>query len=190
MFNIAVFVSGSGSNLQAMIDKQDTLKSKICCIISNKKDAYALIRAKNHNIPSFVVTKKGKAGEQAIIEILEQFDINLIVLAGYLRILSSELINKYRGRIINIHPSLLPKYGGAGFYGLNVHKAVIENNEKISGATVHFVEEGIDTGKIILQKQLEIEEGETPESLQIKILTNIEHNLLVDSIKLLERETL
>lgn len=190
MFNIAVFVSGSGTNLQAMIDQQNRYKSKICCVISNTKNAYALTRAKNHNIPSFIVSKKGAAGEEEIIDILESFDINLIVLAGYLRILGPTLINKYKGQIINIHPSLLPKYGGAGFYGHFVHSAVLDNHEKFSGATVHFVEEGIDTGKIILQRSLKIATDETPESLQARILADIEHYLLVDSILILEGEKL
>ncbi len=186
---LGVLISGSGSNLQAIIDAMaHTISSKVVCVISNKEDAYGLERAKNHNIPTYVVTEKGEIGEQQIIEYLKQSEVDLVVLAGYLRIISTDLLEAYKGKIINIHPSLLPKYGGKGYYGLNVHKAVIENQEKFSGATVHYVEEGIDTGEIIMQKQLNVLEEDTPETLQQRILHEIEHPLIVEAIKFLESE--
>ncbi|OOB78044.1 MAG: phosphoribosylglycinamide formyltransferase [Epulopiscium sp. Nuni2H_MBin003] len=181
---IAVLASGSGSNLQAIIDA----KLDVCAVISNKVNAYALTRANNSNIPNYVVDKKGVAGEVEIINILKQYDIELVVLAGYLKILGETILTEYKGRIINIHPSLLPKYGGKGCYGIHVHEQVIANKEAKSGATVHFVEAGIDTGKIILQRMLDVSIDDTPSTLQQKILNQIEHSLLVDSIKLLESE--
>ncbi len=185
MLNIGVLVSGSGSNLQAIIDA-DNLESKIVCVISSNPDAYALTRAQTHNIQGYTVSTKGEEGEQEIIEHLKYHNVDLVVLAGYLRILGHDLLKQYNGRIINIHPSLLPKFGGKGYYGLNVHKAVIENKEKKSGATVHYVEDGIDTGAIILQRELDVKPDDTPETLAQRILHDIEHPLLVDAIKLLE----
>ncbi len=185
---LGVLISGSGSNLQAIIDAtiSQTISSKVVCVISNKEDAFGLTRAEKHGIPTFVVSQKGEAGEQEVINHLQANKVDLVVLAGYLRIIGKDLLEVYKGRIINIHPSLLPKYGGKGYYGLNVHKAVIANNEMTSGATVHYVEEGIDTGETILQRQLDVLENDTPESLQQRILNEIEHPLLVEAIKLLE----
>ncbi len=187
MLNIGVLVSGSGSNLQAIIDA-DNISSKVVCVISSNPEAYALSRAKTHNIPNYTVATKGSAGELEIINHLQHHNVDLVVLAGYMRILGPELINQYQGRIINIHPSLLPKFGGPGYYGLKVHTAVIDNKEKKSGATVHYVVDEVDAGEIILQRELDVEQNDTPETLAQRILHEIEHPLLVDAIRLLENK--
>jgi phosphoribosylglycinamide formyltransferase-1 len=175
---IAVLISGGGTNLQSIIDNVENgvINGEIKLVISNKSNAYGLERAKEHNIPAFFIEKENRNGK--ILEMLDVENIDLVILAGYLKILSSEIIKKYNKRIINIHPSLIPKYCGKGYYGEKVHKAVIENKEKYSGATVHFVDEGIDTGKILMQEKLEINENDDYKSLAKKIL-KIEHKILV-----------
>lgn len=179
---IAVFVSGGGTNLQSLLDaEQDKFfQSKICLVISNKEGAYGLQRAKNYNVPAFVLSS-----EKEILDKLSEYNIDMIVLAGYLKILGSGLLREYSDKIINIHPSLLPKYGGKGMYGLNVHKAVFENKEKESGATVHFVNETVDGGKILLQESISIEGASSPEEIQ-KIVLNVEHRILKEAILKLE----
>lgn len=187
---LAVLVSGSGTNLQSVIDaiQSGTLKSQIVCVISNKETAYGLERARRHHIPAYFIDPKEASYNEKLLERLQKEKVDLVVLAGYLKIVDPNLIKAYPHRIINIHPSLLPKFGGKGFYGLYVHRAVIEAGEKESGATVHFVDEGVDTGEIILQKRLKVAEDDTPERLQTRILEQIEHTLLVEAIQKLEQE--
>ena len=185
---MAVLVSGGGTNLQSVIDavEDGTLDSQIVCVISNKEAAYGLERARKHNIPAYFINSKEAGYDEKLLKRLQEEQVDLVVLAGYLKILSPDLIKAYNRRIINIHPSLLPKFGGKGFYGLHVHEAVIAAGEKESGATVHFVDEGVDTGEIIVQKKLAVEAGDTPETLQARILDQIEHKILVEAIKKLE----
>lgn len=185
---IGVLVSGGGTNLQSVIDAVEagTLKSQIACVISNKEAAYGLERARKHQIPAYFINPKEEGYDEKLLTLLKDEQVDLVVLAGYLRILNKVLIEAYRGRIINIHPSLLPKFGGKGFYGLHVHEAVIAAGEKESGATVHYVDTGVDTGKVILQRKLEIMPEDTPESLQKRILEQIEHRILVEAIQSIE----
>lgn len=185
MVKIGVLVSGGGTNLQALIDaeKSGIIKSgKISLVISNKKDAYALTRAENNNIKTATVIKKEypntAAFENAIINLLEKNGIQLIILAGFMCILSADFTKKYENRIINVHPSLIPSFCGAGFYGLHVHEAALAYGVKVTGATVHFVNEIPDGGKIIAQKAVNIEEGDTPEVLQRRVMENAEWIIL------------
>lgn len=181
--SIAVFVSGGGTNLQALIDagKRGAFSGKISAVISNNSQAYALIRAANENIPTFHVSNKTHPDPvpftECLLGILRAHSVNLIVLAGYMKLLPPEVVRAYRSRIINIHPALLPKYGGRGMYGLNVHKAVLDSGDTISGATVHFVNEGYDLGPIIIQRTVPVRAGDTPESLAARVL-EIEHKIL------------
>ncbi|NWO25264.1 phosphoribosylglycinamide formyltransferase [Peptostreptococcaceae bacterium oral taxon 081] len=181
LFNIAVMVSGSGSNLQAIIDNVNLgyIKANIELVISSKQDVYALKRAKENNIKSVVL----KDDVKKMLEVLEENDIDLIVLAGYLSIVDKKIIERYENRIINIHPSLIPKYCGKGYYGIKVHKQVIRNKEKVSGATVHYVDNGIDTGEIIIQEHLQVNEDDTAQTLQKRIL-EIEHKILPKAINI------
>lgn len=185
---MAVLVSGGGTNLQSVIDAVEagTLSSEIVCVISNKESAYGLERARKHNIPAYFINPKEEGYDEKLLAKLEEEKVDLVVLAGYLKIVAPSLISAYKHRIINIHPSLLPKFGGKGFYGLHVHEAVVAAGEKESGATVHYVDEGVDTGEIILQRKLAVEADDTPESLQARILEQIEHKILVEAIKKLE----
>lgn len=185
---MAVLVSGGGTNLQSVIDAVEAgaLSSQIVCVISNKETAYGLERARRHNIPAYFINPKEEGFDEKLLARLKEDEIDLVVLAGYIKILSSDLIKAYKHRIINIHPSLLPKFGGKGFYGIHVHEAVLAAREKESGATVHYVDEGVDTGEIILQRKVVVEEGDTPESLQARILEQIEHKILVEAIKKIE----
>lgn len=183
--NIAVFVSGGGTNLQALIDAQASgvIKSgKIAVVISSRGDAYALERAKAVGIATRIVSKKELGSqerfEEKIISCLEEFDIDLIVLAGFMSILSENFTKKYPERIINVHPSLIPSFCGKGFYGLRVHEAALGYGVKVTGATVHFVNEIPDGGRIIMQKAVEIEEGDTPETLQRRVMENAEWKIL------------
>lgn len=185
---IGVLVSGGGTNLQSVIDAVEAgaLKSQIVCVISNKEAAYGLERARKHQIPAYFINPKEEGYDEKLMTLLKDEQVDLVVLAGYLKILNQDLIEAYRERIINIHPSLLPKFGGKGFYGLHVHEAVIAAGEKESGATVHYVDAGVDTGKVILQRKLEIMPEDTPESLQKRILEQIEHRILVEAIQSIE----
>lgn len=186
MFKIAVLVSGNGTNLQAIIDHYlNNPDIKISLVISNKKDAYALKRASLANIPTMVISKKDFPNQSD--EILKQVkanNIDLIVLAGYLSILSGSIINEYKNKIINIHPSLIPSFCGPGMYGHHVHEAVIKSGVRYSGCTVHFVNGGVDSGPIILQQAVDVFYTDTPDSIAAKILV-YEHKLLVKAIDLI-----
>lgn len=191
MLNVTVMVSGGGTNLQAIIDKIEdgTVKNaKLVGVISNKPDAYALERAKNHGIPGFCISPKDFEGDgfsKALLDKLSELKTDLVVLAGYLVIVPENVVNAYAGRIINIHPSLIPAFCGDGFYGLRVHKAVLERGCKVSGATVHFVDSGTDTGPIIFQKAVEVKDGDTPETLQRRIMEEAEWELLPKAIDMI-----
>ena len=181
MVNIAVFVSGGGTNLQSIIDAclEKKINGQIKLVISNRKKAYGLERARLAGIKA-VWTKD----EDEIMSLLEEEQIDLIVLAGYLAIVSEKLINKYQNKIINIHPSLIPSFCGPGYYGIHVHEEVYKRGVKVSGATVHFVSTVVDGGPIILQQAIYITDCKSPEEIQEKILNNIEHNLLVKAVQL------
>lgn len=183
--NIAVLVSGGGTNLQALIDaqKRGIIKDgKIALVISNKEGVYALERAKQNGIKSIVITKNAcgsqQAFERAIKDALKENQIDLIVLAGFLAILSEDFTKDYPERIINVHPSLIPAFCGKGFYGLKVHEAALEKGVKVTGATVHFVNEIPDGGKIIMQKAVKIRSNDTPETLQRRVMEQAEWNIL------------
>jgi len=195
MLNVAVFVSGGGTNLQAIIDSVENgtiTNVQLKTVISNKKDAYALERAKNHGIDSCCISPKDyetrDAFAQALVDEMERQRIDLIVLAGYLVIVPQLLIEKYRNRIINIHPSLIPSFCGMGYYGLKVHEGVLARGNKVTGATVHFVDEGADTGPIILQKAVEVKEGDTPEILQRRVMEEAEWKILPQAIDLIAHD--
>lgn len=188
--NITVLVSGGGTNLQSVIDNIENGfldKAQIVQIISSNKNAFALERAKKHGIPGICIDKEEWPGEKErskmILQKLREADTELIVLAGYMSILDPELIETYRNRILNIHPSLIPKFCGKGFYGKRVHRAVLENGDLESGATVHFVDEGVDTGKIILQGKVPVEPSDTEDTLAARVLT-VEHRILPQAIKM------
>ena len=176
---VAVLVSGGGTNLQALIDKEksgELAESKIVRVIASKDTAYALQRAADAGIESSVAKT-----QEEVLRQLEECGAELVVLAGYMSVLAPEVIEKFRNRIINIHPSLIPKYCGKGFYGMRVHRAVIEAGEKESGATVHFVDEGVDTVKIILQETVPVMEGDSPEDLAARVLET-EHRILAEGL--------
>ena len=181
MVKIAVFVSGGGTNLQSLIDaiNDGYMNAEIALVISNKENAYGLERARKANIKAEYIKD-----QSLILTRLKEEGIDLIVLAGYLAIISDELINEYKNRIINIHPSLIPSFSGPGYYGLRVHKKVLERGVKVSGATVHFVSSEVDGGPIILQRAIDISDCKTPEEIQEKILINIEHKILKEAVKL------
>lgn len=185
---IGVLISGSGTNLQSIIESINSgyIKGKITVVISNKENAYGLVRARQHNINAVFVNQKNyddnESFNDAILEVLKENEVDLVVLAGYLKILSRKFIATYRNRIINIHPSLIPSFCGKGYYGIKVHEAAINYGVKISGATVHFVDEDADTGPIIMQEAVKVDHNDTPESLQEKIL-KVEHKLLPLAIK-------
>lgn len=185
--NIAVFVSGGGTNLQALIDaeKAGIIKSgSIKLVVANSAKAYAITRAENAGIETATILRKAMCGgdqdkfEQMIIAELEKREIDLIVLAGFMSILSENFTKRYDKRIINVHPSLIPSFCGQGFYGLKVHEAALEKGVKVTGATVHFVNEIPDGGEIIMQKAVEVEEGDTPEVLQKRVMENAEWIIL------------
>lgn len=189
MLKIGVLVSGGGTNLQAIIDAIDNgiiTNTEIKVVISNKKDAYALERAKKHGIEAVCVSPKDYAERaefnDALIAKLDEYNLDLIVLAGFLVVLPPELTNKYQGKIINIHPSLIPSFCGNGFYGLKVHEKALERGVKVTGATVHFVDEGTDTGPIIYQKAVEVLDGDTPEILQKRVMEQAEWKILPQAI--------
>ena len=182
---IAVLVSGGGTNLQALIDAQQKgviHSGKISLVISNKEGAYALTRAERAGIPSATVTRAGEGSQEAfeakLISILEEHRIDMIVLAGFLSILSADFTSRYPERILNVHPSLIPAFCGKGFYGLRVHEAALEYGVKVTGATVHFVNEVPDGGRIILQKAVAIRENDTPETLQKRVMRLAEWKIL------------
>lgn len=180
--NIACLISGGGTNLQSIIDAIDAgeIDGKLTVVISNNEEAYGLKRAEKYDIKNYFID--GPDADEQMLAIMAKEKIDLIVLAGYLRILSEQFVKTYKKRIINIHPSLIPKYCGKGYYGENVHQAVLENNETYSGATVHFVDEGIDTGEIIYQKRVKVKEDDTVETLAERVL-KVEHEILVKAVK-------
>lgn len=187
---IAVLVSGGGSNLQSIIDHLESGfldKAELVLVISSREDAYGLKRAEAYGVPGLCFSAKQWPDPQlrcqAMMAELRKVDAELIVLAGYMSILTPELIKAYEHRIINIHPSLIPKYCGKGFYGKRVHEAVLQGGERVSGATVHFVDEGIDTGKIILQEEVAVKPEDTPETLAARVLA-VEHRILPEVIRL------
>lgn len=193
--NIAVFVSGGGTNLQAILDSIDKgiiSSGKVTLVVSNKKDVYALERAKNHNIESLIFSKKAlgsqEAFEDAILKALKERDIDLIVLAGFLAILSERFVKEYPNRIINVHPSLIPSFCGDGYYGLKVHEAALNYGVKVTGATVHFVNEVTDGGKILLQKAVAIQEGDTPEILQRRVMEEAEWIILPQAVEMVSKQ--
>lgn len=186
---LGVLVSGGGSNLQSIIDHCNSgyLPAEVVIVISSKEEVYALERAKRHNIPSFVVNPKTfptkTAYEDEMIRLLNSFKVDLIVLAGFLRVLSPHFVNTFQGKIMNIHPSLIPAFCGEGYYGEKVHKAVLDYGVKITGVTVHFVDEGADTGPIILQRAVPVLDNDTPETLAERVLQE-EHKIYPEAIKL------
>ena len=194
MFSITVLVSGGGTNLQAIIDSTAGGELKdagvfIKKVISNKSDAFALERAKKAGIEACVVSPKDYSDradfEKALKEAIDESEPDLIVLAGFLVVIPEIIVRAYPKKIINIHPSLIPSFCGKGYYGLRVHEAALSRGVKVTGATVHFVDEGTDTGPIILQKAVNVEEGDTPEILQQRVMKEAEHILLPHAIALL-----
>ena len=192
MLRIGVLVSGGGTNLQAILDAIDNkiiTDAEIAVVISNNEGAYALKRAKNHGIPAECISPKSFDSRdefnEALIRRVDSFKLDLIVLAGFLVKIPEGMIARYRNRIINIHPSLIPSFCGVGYYGLKVHEAALARGVKITGATVHYVDEGMDSGPIILQKAVEVKEGDTPESLQRRVMEEAEWKILPQAIQMI-----
>lgn len=192
MLKLAVLVSGGGTNLQAIIDEISAGKITNACIsvvISNNANAYALERARAHGIEALCISPKDfesrEAFNQAFLDKLNSYNVDLVVLAGFLVVLPEMMIKEYTNRIVNIHPSLIPSFCGKGFYGLKVHEGVLARGVKVTGATVHFVDEGTDTGPIILQKAVEVEQGDTPEVLQRRVMEQAEWVILPKAIDLI-----
>ncbi|WP_425446351.1 phosphoribosylglycinamide formyltransferase [Dethiothermospora halolimnae] len=188
---IAVLISGGGTNLQAIIDsiKNGYINGKIEVVVSNKKEAYGLVRAEKNNIDNIYINRKEFSNDieynNKIISELKKRNINLVVLAGYLKILSEEFIDEFENKIINIHPSLIPSFCGKGYYGRKVHEEVLKRGVKITGATVHYVDKGTDTGPIIIQESVRVEDDDDVDSLQKKVL-EVEHEILIKAIKIKE----
>ncbi|MDD6275989.1 MAG: phosphoribosylglycinamide formyltransferase [Clostridia bacterium] len=192
---IAVFVSGGGTNLQALIDAQKSgiiTHGKIELVVSNKPNAYALERAKNNSIETVVINNKDYSDkrefEAELKKTLKAHEIELIVLAGFMCILTADFTNAYKNRILNVHPSLIPSFCGEGFYGLRVHKAALDYGVKVTGATVHFVNEIPDGGKIILQKAVSVQETDTPEILQRRVMEQAEWHILPEACEIVSKE--
>lgn len=189
---IAVLVSGGGTNLQAILDSDVIKSGEVTLVISNNPDAYALKRAENAGVKTCVVSRKAAASqaefEQGIINALEDNGIELIVLAGFMCILGENFTKKYERRIINVHPSLIPSFCGKGFYGLRVHEAALEYGVKVTGATVHFVNEIPDGGEIILQKAVSIRKDDTPEKLQKRVMQQAEWKILPRAVEIVSKE--
>ena len=192
MKRIGVLVSGGGTNLQAILDaeKRGIIKSgKVAVVVSSSAKAFALERAAKAGVPSVCVSRKECASksefEEKISAALSEYEVDIVVLAGFMHILSCDFIAKYRNRMINVHPSLIPAFCGDGFYGLKVHEAALEKGVKVTGATVHFVNEITDGGKIIMQKAVEVEENDTPEILQKRVMKEAEHIILPQALELL-----
>lgn len=192
MLKIAVLVSGGGTNLQAILDAIDSKKitnAEISVVISNNPGAFALERAKKHGVEAVCVSPKRFAlreeFHQALIQTIDSYGVDLIVLAGCMVVLPEELVQKYENRIINIHPALIPSFCGKGFYGLHVHEAVLKRGVKLTGATCHFVDAGTDTGPIILQKAVEVKEGDTPKELQLRVMEEAEWEIMPKAIDLI-----
>lgn len=192
MLKIAVCVSGGGTNLQAILDAIDNgtiTNAEVKVVISNNKNAYALERAKNHGIENLCISPKDypsrEAFNETFLEKLDSYEVDLVVLAGFLVVIPPKMIETYRNRIINIHPSLIPSFCGTGYYGLKVHEGVLSRGVKVTGATVHFVDEGTDTGPIILQKAVEVEQDDTPEILQRRVMEQAEWIIMPKAINLI-----
>lgn len=198
IIDIAVLVSGGGTNLQALIDAERSgiIKSgSIKLVLSNNRNAYALTRAENAGIPHDFITKSDCGGdvklfEKRLMDRLDEAGTDLIILAGFMSILSADFIEHYRDRIINVHPSLIPSFCGQGFYGLKVHEAALEYGVKVTGATVHFVNEIPDGGRIILQKAVKIHDGDTPEKLQKRVMKQAEWKILPEAAEIVSAELL
>ena len=197
MLRVVVLVSGGGTNLQAIMDAIDNgtiTNTEIVGVISNNKNAYALERAKSKGIQSICVSPKDYETRiefnEALLQTVNEMNADLVVLAGFLVVIPEKMIEHYRNRIINIHPSLIPAFCGTGFYGLKVHEAALEKGVKVVGATVHFVDEGTDTGSIILQKPVMVEKGDTPEVLQRRVMEQAEWIILPQAIDLIANEKL
>ena len=192
MLRAGVMVSGGGTNLQAILDAIDSGKitdTEICVVISNNPGAYALERARNHGIEAVCMSPREfesrEAFNQAFLEKVDEYSLDLIVLAGFLVKIPEAMVEKYEGRIINIHPSLIPSFCGVGYYGLKVHEEALKRGVKVTGATVHYVDGGMDTGPIILQKAVEIEKGDTPEVLQRRVMEQAEWVILPQAIQMI-----
>lgn len=192
MLKLAVLVSGGGTNLQALIDAVEAgtvTNARITAVISNNPGAYALTRAKEHGILAFCISPKEyesrEAFNEAFLERLNALEVDLVVLAGFLVVLPERMIKQYKNRIINIHPSLIPSFCGKGYYGLRVHEQALKRGVKITGATVHFVDEGTDTGPIILQKAVEVRRQDTPETLQRRVMEQAEWQILPEAVDLI-----
>ena len=195
MLNVVVLVSGGGTNLQAIIDAVESgaiTNTKIVGVISNNQNAYALERAKKHGIAGQCISPKQFSSRaefnEKFIKAVDEMQPDLIVLAGFLVVIPPAMIEKYRNRIINIHPSLIPSFCGTGFYGLKVHEEALARGVKVVCATVHFVDEGTDTGPIILQKAVEVEQGDTPEVLQRRVMEQAEWKILPKAIDLIAND--
>ena len=182
---IAVFVSGGGTNLQALIDSAELKSGRIELVISNRADAYALVRAENAGIKTAIIIEDF---EDRALSLLKENEIDVIVLAGFLKILSADFVRQYEDRMINVHPSLIPSFCGEGMYGLRVHKAALDYGVKLTGATVHFVNAEPDGGKIILQKAVEVRPDDTPEILQRRVMEQAEWELLPRTVELLSKK--
>ena len=197
MLRVVVLVSGGGTNLQAIIDAVEDgtiTNTELVGVISNNKNAYALERAKAKGIPSLCVSPKDFSTRaefnDALLAAVDEMKVDLVVLAGFLVVIPEKMIASYRNRIINIHPSLIPSFCGTGFYGLKVHEAALEKGVKVVGATVHFVDEGTDTGAIIMQQPVAVEKGDTPEILQRRVMEQAEWKILPRAIDLIANDKL
>lgn len=195
MLKVGVMVSGGGTNLQAILDAVDAGKirnASIEVVVSNNPGAYALERAKNHGIPAVCLSPKDfesrEAFNEAFLAKVDEYDLDLIVLAGFLVAIPEAMTRKYEGRIINIHPSLIPSFCGKGYYGLKVHEAALARGVKVTGATVHYVDSGMDTGPIILQKAVEVKKGDTPEILQKRVMEEAEWVILPQAIHMIANQ--
>ena len=192
MMKMAVLVSGGGTNLQAIIDAIDSGKitnAEISVVISNNANAYALERAKNHGIEALCVSPKNfetrEEFNQKLLEAIQSYGVDLVVLAGCLVVIPEIMVKAYPNKIINIHPALIPSFCGTGYYGLKVHEGVLKRGVKVTGATVHFVDEGTDTGPIILQKAVEVRQDDTPEILQRRVMEEAEWQIMPEAINLI-----
>lgn len=197
MLRVVVLVSGGGTNLQAIMDAVDNgtiTNTEVVGVISNNKNAYALERAAKRGVKNMCVSPKDFATRaefnEGLLKAVDEMQADIIVLAGFLVVIPEQMIEKYRNRIINVHPSLIPSFCGTGFYGLKVHEAALEKGVKVVGATVHFVDEGTDTGAIILQRSVAVEKGDTPEILQRRVMEQAEWKILPQAIDLIANDKL
>ncbi len=196
MLRVGVMVSGGGTNLQAILDAIDNgsiRNAQVEVVISNNRNAYALERARNHGIQAVCMSPKEyesrEAFNEALLQKVDEFQLDLIVLAGFLVAIPEAMARKYERRIINIHPSLIPSFCGVGYYGLKVHEAALARGVKVTGATVHYVDSGMDPGPIILQKAVEVQEGDTPETLQRRVMEQAEWVILPQAIDMIANGT-